>query len=418
MIKKMFSYKSLLCILLVIIFLLGIGGISAEAQGNRLAVVNLLAVDSDGEKIEVAVNIITPSSGGKTTKTFSGSGKTISKALENVSVQLGKDIGLAHCDVMAVGDNLCNEGILKVLDFFTRTKKVGRNAKLLNFNKEPFKFLEAMTYLNETLNLEIAEIISYNKDSLDASESNIEAFYSGYYSDIGVTIMPKVEITTDQKLNAIKVKASGENSSSNSGNEGSTSSGGGSSAGGSASSSDELYFVNDGTTSVFKQGIKEFEVSSVDMSKINILHTGSRSGNFILHNVTDELYNNADVSILMENKKLEVDTSFKGNVPVLKVNMQAFCTIEEVVENGKNDKFLTNYSNFLNKIIRNLLEEKIKTDIITAFEYLKNMEFETLNIYSKFNKYHYKKWIKYLSTVDYYLDGVQLEVTVLVIDNA
>ena len=76
--------------------------------------------------------VVGPNGSGKSNM-YSAQASTIAEAVELIGMQLGKDLGFAQCDIVAIGQNLLNKNVVNALDYFTRTKKVGRNVLILAF---------------------------------------------------------------------------------------------------------------------------------------------------------------------------------------------------------------------------------------------------------------------------------------------
>ena len=389
--KKIFSPRKMILWVTIIIFIISFQFSNQPAQSKTQAIVTALAVDEVEENlIEVSTVVLTPvQETPSKRKAYSAQGINITTALDNIALQLGKEIAFGQCDIMALGDNLCEENALKALDYLTRTKRVGRNAVLINFSGTTEDFANCVIQLNDNMSLSIAEIINANEKRVTANETNIETFYKGYYSDLSTSIMPKIAINEEASPNAIKINVEGGNSTNSSSNVTTSS-----------SNNKELYFLNDGTTSVFKEGKKVGEILPDEVKYINLLQPQNILGTFKLQNVTTDLFTNAEVVINMINKDVSYKLSFKNGLPKITYTLDLYIIIDEIIESEKSEDLLYTENWFVDKNLVNALQNKIIENLDIGIAKLKSEQIDILNIYDKFYKFKNKQFEKYLNTLD------------------
>ena len=389
--KKIFSPRKMILWVTIIIFIISFQFSNQPAQSKTQAIVTALAVDEVEENlIEVSTVVLTPvQETPSKRKAYSAQGINITTALDNIALQLGKEIAFGQCDIMALGDNLCEENALKALDYLTRTKRVGRNAVLINFSGTTEDFANCVIQLNDNMSLSIAEIINANEKRVTANETNIETFYKGYYSDLSTSIMPKIAINEEASPNAIKINVKGGNSTNSSSNVTTSS-----------SNNKEVYFLNDGTTSVFKEGKKVGEILPDEVKYINLLQPQNILGTFKLQNVTTDLFTNAEVVINMINKDVSYKLSFENGLPKITYTLDLYIIIDEIIESEKSEDLLYTENWFVDKNLVNALQNKIIENLDIGITKLKSEQIDILNIYDKFYKFKNKQFEKYLNTLD------------------
>ena len=202
--KTLFSPRKIIVWIFLIVLVFTIPEITKPAMSETEAIVTMMSIDKVGDEVKVATSILTPANDKKANyEVFSGIGKTVGEAVENVSLSLGKSMGFAQCEIMALGENLSNEGIMSSLDFMTRTRKVGRNALLINFSGDVEEFQQAIVNLNIEKSLPIEDILNFDKRYIPTEDSNIHSFYKGYFSEISIGIMPKIKLLKAETSNAI-----------------------------------------------------------------------------------------------------------------------------------------------------------------------------------------------------------------------
>ena len=397
--KKFLSPRRLMIVLSTLIIVLSISFVNEQSQSETQAIVTIMAMDIVDDQIELACSIITPTNGNQSkSNLYSAKAESIAEAVELIGLQLGKDLGFSQCDVVAVGQTLVETGIDIGLDYLTRTKKVGKNVLLLKFDGKTTDFINASIYLKQDLSLDLAQVLQYNKEYMLTVDSSIENFYLGYYSEAGLSIIPKIRLTEEPAIKGIKVVL--EESTAGSGQQTNNSVGGDGAGEASGGKPKEMYLVNDGETVVLKNGIKIMDLYPDDIQRLNLFIKDSRYGVIKVDNVTDSIYEDATVIMEIEDKKSDLNFKFKKGKPVIEVSVSLYLKVEQIVEKNKNKKLLTREDQLLTDAVSEKVSNKIKDEINYSFEKMQSLNLDVLNFYDSFNKFHYKKWQKYLNSLD------------------
>ncbi len=402
--KTIFSPRKIALWLFILLLVLTLPNANKPAMSQTSAIVTMMCVDeTDSGQIGVAVSVLSPSDG-KTAKydVYSGEGDTLGEAVSNIALAVGKDIGFAQCEILGIGDNLSESGVMKVLDFMTRTKKVGRNTTLINASGDSVDFVNAVTTLAMNKSLKIEKIINYDERYFAAADSNVETFYIGYYSDISLGIMPIIKLSTTEEKNAIEVSASSSQGTSQSNNASGESSEG------------KKYLVNDGSMCVFKKGKKYLEIDSDMVDKLNFFLNESEEGSIVVEGVSDHLYDNAKVTISIVKKSIKVKPIFDGDTPVYKSEIDLTVFVEEVGDNTPEVNMLKRNRDFITPELIKKIKEKVSEDMKEVETFSKVNKVDTIDAYMQFNTLKHKQFKKYLERVgiDNYLDGMRFETTI------
>lgn len=409
--KTYLSPRKLTLILSIIILIVSISFVNEPSQSQTQGIVSSIAVDYEGDEIQLACAILTPTSGsGSNSNMYSAKAPTIAEAVELIGMQLGKDLGFAQCDIVAIGQNLMEKNVVDALDYFTRTKKVGRNVLLLSFEGKTDEFIESVIYMEEKLSLTISQILDYNKEYLLAVDSNLENFFLGYYGNSGVSLLPKIVLTDEQTNNGIKVQLSASPSEQSIG----VGLGGDGETGGETGQK-EMNFVNSGTTAVVKNGKALFDFIPSDIQKLNLFFPKNKYGTFRVSGITDEYYNDATVVLKMENKKIDLKYTFKDDKPTIKAKVKVYIEVNEIIEETKNEKLLRRIDALVTQKVQDELKKQLEDDLNYILTKQKTMKADCLELYSNFDKYNHKKWGKYINSLadkDDYLKGIELETKV------
>ncbi len=402
--KSMFSPRKLIMWVFLIILIITVPEVTKPAMSETEAIVTMMSIDKVEDEIKVATAVLTPTNDKKSNyEVYIGTGETVGEAVESVSLSLGKSIGFAQCEIMAFGENIVQEGIVSSLDFLTRTRKVGRNALLINFKGEVDKFQQAVVNLNIEKSLPLEDILSFDKRYIPTNDSNIHSFYKGYFSPISIGLMPKIQLLTEEKSNSIELDS------------GSTGGGNSTDPGSGSGGNEKEYILNDGTVCVFKDGKKALELTPETMKKLNLLFNTDQEGTLKVENVNDNLYNNTNVVLNITDKKLSFKPKFEKGVPTMDIEIDLSVLVEEVDEENPNKKFLKRNKEFLTHALVEKTKATVENHAKEIIKYCKENQADLLGVYENFYRKKYKDFKKYYEqSQEKYLDGVEFNISVKV----
>lgn len=411
--KKFLSPRRFTLFLGVLVLIISISFINEPAQSQTQGIVTYMALDVVDDKIELACSVLAPSSGQNAkANIYKATARTLAEAVGAMGLQLGKDLGFAQCDVVAVGENLLNENLINVFDYFTRTKKIGRNILLLAFDGKVDEFVQAIIYLDEEKSLNLSEILTYNREYLLGIDSSLENFYLGYYGKTGISLLPKLKLTEEETNLGVQVEISGAENEGSGSKESAGLDESKSSSSSSNSGKKKMFLTNDGTTSILKNGKKFAELTPEDTKMLNLYLTKAKYGSFTVEDVTDEYYNNAVVVLSLEDKDVNIDYKFKDEKPIVRVKLHLYVKLDEIEEENKNKKLLRRDDELLTKAVADKLKSLAQDELETIFKKQQNLKADCLNIYSYFEKFQAKKWKNYLNSIsdsEDFLSNIMLE---------
>ncbi len=403
--KTIFSPRKLIVWIFLIVLLITVPEITKPAMSKTEAIITMMSIDKIDNQIKISTAVITPSSE-KTAnyEVYSGVGETVGEAVENVSLALGKSMGFAQCEIMAFGENLSADGIMSSLDFMTRTRRVGRNAILINFSGDVEEFQQAVVNLNIEKSIPLEDVINFDKRYIPSADSNIHSFYKGYFSEISLGIMPKIQLLKQETNNAIQVE--GGSTGGESSNQPGSGTGG---------QNDKQYILNDGTVSVFKSGKKMLELSPEQMQDLNFLSNVEQEGTLKVDNIDDELYKNSSVVLNIHDKKLDFKPKFENNKPIMDIKIELAVLVEEVDEEKPTKSFLKRNKEFLTEELINKTKETVKKNCLEIINFCKENQIDLVGVYEQFYRNEYKNFKKYYDqTKEKYLNDVEFNITVKV----
>lgn len=405
--KTIFSPRKLVAWLFILCLIITIPEISRPAMSKTEAIVTLICVEKKDDEYEVATTVLTPGQDKKANyQIYTGKGTSTSDAINRVSATLGKDMGFAQCEILAFGENICNEGVMPSLDYFTRIKKISGNAVLIAFNGETADFAQSVSNLNTEKSLRFDDIMNHDKYFAFSTVSNVDAFYRGYYEKTGLGIMPLVRLKSNEDLNAIQVASvmgdgSGQQSS-------------GSQTGQNANN-EKKYIINDGTAIVFDKGIKKLEIDREMGEKINLFLNGAQEAVIEVDGLKDDLYDGEKVLVKVNKKRCSFSSKFEGGKPILKAKIDMAILIEEVDKVQPDHEFLTRNKEFLTNKTIEKLKETVENTFKEAATFCAENEIDILGVYKNFNAFNYKKFKAYYEEKqEKYLEGIDYQISVKV----
>ena len=402
--KSMFSPRKLVVWLFVISFVIAIPELTRPSLSQTEALVSMLCIEKKEDKYEIATTVLTPGQERKVNnQVYTGKGKTLGEAVNNIAIALGKEMAFAQCEIVAFGERICEESVIPSIDFMTRTKRVGRSAVLISFTGEASEFAQVVTKLSEDKALRLDQIMHYDERYILSKHSNIDSFYKGYYSPIKTGIMPQIRLETTETPGAIEV-ATQSSSGSAGGQTGGKQSGGG---------ENKKYLINDGSMSVFYDGIRRFELTPEQMQDINILQDNEQEGVLKVEHVSDEIYNDATIVFALTKKDIQLKPSFDGDKAVYTMNVEIRVLVDEVIDKEQSVKFLRRNKEFLTPTALEKLKETLHRKMMETIDFCKTNEIDLINVYREFNAKQHKKFQKhYKNTNGRYLEDIDYKINI------
>lgn len=392
--KTLFSPRKLAVWLLLLTLAFTLPAVSKPALSETDAIVTMLCVDKVEDNIELAMVVLTPAEGRNTGyEVYTSSAPTIGVAVDNASLYIGKDIGFAQCEIMALGANICEDGVMQVLDYMTRTKKVGRNTILIECEGDIVEFAKTVKKLNVEQSLKLENIINYDSRYVLAEVSNIENFICNYYEDVSIGFMPVIKLKDENDINAIEVASLG---------------GGNNPTELSNTLEEKKYILNSGEMTVFKHGKNLLTLDKQQVIQFNIFTNNAQKGTIIVDHVTDELYTDATVVINVMKKTIKVKPSFENNKPIYDVYLDVTVLVDEVKENPPTEKLLVHDQKFLTDAVIEKIKERNVLDMETIVNFCKTNRVDLIGVYKHFYAVQNKPFEEHLKRVgkENYLDEI------------
>jgi len=407
LIKK--HYLVIVFAFLMILFLPS--SLFAPALTNTRAIITGMSIDKEGEDYKISLQLITPQSNisnNENLEIIDDTGSTIFECFNNLSIKLGKVVGLEHANIIVLSSSLQGEDIMNLFDYLYRNTNITMSTILLQTDDDAKKLLETSAELNNNSSSSLQNNLGFNNSIIESSNiTSLGTFFNDYFSYSKVSLVPYIQVPKEEGDSSGGSGGSSE-STGESGNQGSGS-GGGSSSG----STVQPLVQNNGQSTIYKNG-KLFEILSKELSTgFSWLEGSTYRGNVKVENVTDKIYDNATVTIKVENSERNIKSKIKNNRLYLDINIDIYCMVSEIVEENRNEALMHSTKNYLTKELISKIQDSVRSTIQDSLSYCKENKVDAFKLYDIFYKHHKKEFKKVLNIYgEDYLDAAYFNINV------
>lgn len=378
-----------------------------QSDKDRTLIVTTIGIDKDDKsgEYEVTSLAIIPKGSDDVNanlEVFSSKGKTVSEALDNMSLTTGKKIGLAHCDSLVFSLDVIKENIAKTLDYFIRTSNLTTNATLIATDGKSSDLLNATKSSNNLLDLSLKNIINFQEEMSMLNNITIDRFYRTYYGKNPTFYLPILSVEKPDK-NSSSTSSGGSGSQ---GNEPADSS----SSGGGSSNGEKIK--NDRRIALIENGRLVRELTKDEEFIYNLVSKDSNHARIEIDNINDQYVTNSKESYQQIDKIVVSKFYFDDDKPILKYSIWLSLMIDEISSSDNHSySSMDSLQNYLSETSTKEIKSQIQDKLVNTVSLMKEYNNDIFEIYEHFNAFETKKWRNYLSTLenpDEYLDGVEV----------
>lgn len=406
-------YKNKIFIVIVILILITLPAtFYMQSDKDKTIVTSAIGIDLENDEYEVTILAVIPKGSNdinSNLEVFSASGSSIADALDIISLDLGKKIGLAHCDSIIFAEEIMESNLSLVLDYFIRTANLSTNPTLIATPDSAKDLLEAVKTSNNLLDLSLKNIIDSQEDRTLLDNVTIDRFYRAYLSHNSTFTIPLLSVKTEGEGSS-----SGESSSNMPEDEGGSSGSSGGDSGG--SSSKQKKIKNENEIAVIRDGKFVAKLTEDEKFIYNLLSTSSYYEKFELKDITDENVTNSTIIFQEADKIILPICKFKDGKPVMTYKLWLSVMLDEIIgEDNHSYSAINGVHNFITPIVEEKFKELINTKLENTVALMQENKYDVLNIYSKYNAFRYNKFQEYLSTLEHpldYTEGISIEIDV------
>lgn len=344
-------------------------GIDKTSEGYEFS--GLVVVEEDPTKISSNVEVVT------------STGQNVAEAIYRLSISLGKEIGLAHCDSIVVGNGLQEENLAEILDYFIRANNLTKNTNLISCSGSAKDLLEANTTNKDENGITFAKLISTGSDYLAVVEMNIEEFYLRYFNRSGVAWVTIIDLE-----------------------EGETESGGGSKEGGDQSQGGSQGGEQnkptqkpkcDGSFSVYKKGKKMFELRGDEAVAMNLLNPYTKKGYISVNGVEENGIVKEKMGIRVVKKNTSLKYYFEDGVACLDINFKMYAEVVELLSKNPSLEGINVSKTHMGESTKNAIVKKLTQNLNSVIEKANTDKVDIFSFCDRLYKFKNAEFKKYIT---------------------
>lgn len=182
-------------ILIIAVVLIGFDLLADNASIVNRGIVVGLAVDSGGDLVELAAQVILPRSGGSASggndfMIFTSSGETMQDAVEKLSVSMGVKASLSHCTLVVLGEDLLRTRSDMVFKHLIRSPYFADNTLLVAASGSAKDLLSAKVPINDVASYHLQRMMQGVQREAGVNACTVKDHFANYYYIGGAGYMP------------------------------------------------------------------------------------------------------------------------------------------------------------------------------------------------------------------------------------
>lgn len=414
--KKLFNFlinKPIISLFIIIVIFFIPSAIVARPQSFSKLIVRTIGIDKIGDEYEVSVVAYIP----RPTQTFSenfqvisAKGNSVYDSFTNISKLTGKTVALAESNLILVNDGVCEDGLLKTLDYFVREYSLENNTLLLNIQGSTSKeVLEITKKIAKDVSIFLQDIAEYNKNYILSSYIWIEELYAESLSPNGDIILSVIKLKENDGLGLESEQSQGSSSADSLESQ----SGGGTNS--SSSNGKNKKLVNEGDAIVLKKGKKVMELSYNEIFSLFWGKDRMDFGVIELDNYNDKICSNAKVGLSIFDNKVKFKTKFEGEKPICEILIKPRLILSEISQDIITKDFLNETYHIDDEMLRKALDKKIGFDFSSILRKTIENDVDVLDVYEIFytnNTKNFYKLLNNLENPDKYISEIEFRIKV------
>ncbi|MBQ8430454.1 MAG: hypothetical protein IJX26_00710 [Clostridia bacterium] len=405
--------SKIMIFILIFVFLCVPQTLNISKQTDVRTVVIAVGIDKEEEQYVLSTQILEPDANQgfkENLQVFTAKGEDVLQAIENMSLYIGKITGFGNASAVVIGNEVAKEGFANIIDFFVRSKRLNDNAVIITTNKKASDLLSKVAKIDNSFGYSINSLSKLNEDFISTSECTLESFLNDYYGDMSASFVAQIR-QIDEKTEGISTEDASDSGGDGTGQattvsadalsgdsrSKSKSSKSGSGEGGSQDKGGTVL-SNDGHTSVVVDG-KEIAVLTPEQM-IGFNHVSrANKGAITIKNVSDNIYNNATVSMSIKNKVFTATYKMENGIPRVRYNVKYFVKVENINQNGKNQNILQGSNTFITETLRKEFIKQVKLQVADSINIAKSLNADLFGAQESFFKFQNKQWKDFIKTL-------------------
>ena len=393
-IGKIWKNKVFMILMILIIITLP-STIYKQSDKDKTIVTSSIGIDLKEDMYEVTILAVIPKGENDVNanlETFSAEGKSVSDALDQISFDIGRKIGLAHCDCIIFNEELMSTNLTKILDYFVRTANLSTNPSLIGTQDSAKDLLSAVKSSNNLFDLSLKNIITSQEDRTLLDKITIDRFYRAYYSPNSTFTIPMLSIQSDSESSSSQ---GGGNSGGNT-----SDSGAGSSNASSGQSEEQKKIKNSNDIAILRDGKFLNNLSEDEKFIYSLVTKPSHYQKFVLEEINDENFTATHLVFQEADKIIVPIPKFEDGKPVMEYNIWLSVMIDEAMsEYNHNYGSITGTQNYLTDTVKEEFHKLVNKKLESTINAMQENKYDVLNLYAKFNAYKHRKFEEYIEEI-------------------
>lgn len=362
---------------------------------EKTAIITAIAVDKaeDGE-YEVTCQIAVPEASNAISENqkaqITGKGSTIGNAIKNIGSVSGWFPQTIFCNLIILGNDVLDQDVIIVLDFFHKTMRVQDSAQVVLAEEKAKSLLDATTPLDNISSFAIQKILLKNPGfDQDVYAVDIKTFCVGYYGRTNSSLMPMVKVITEKQDDSSDSQGQGSSQGQNSSSQGDTKTKG-------------KNAFDATTTALFLRGRKVGELNKEQTNTLNMLTKKVNGSAFAVDDVDGINYL---LTIKKSDYKIKVNADQNNLFVDLKIKL--YCQISDQTSKLNEGVFVN--SDVLPDNVKKATENMITQNVLDLLKTSKQTGCDFLYLKEKLYRFCNKQYSRYK---DNYLDAMKVNIKV------
>lgn len=345
-----------------------------------------MAEDGEVEFSGIAVLPATGENAQVKSTTLKTKASSLAECVENVSEQYGKQTELGLCGLVVIGDTTDGKAVLPHLEFLLSSAFISPGTYLVHTTgSKASELLEFASSQNPSTAEILSSIVEFNDKTARITTRTLLEFLFESHSQSSASVLPSVKISKESE--------SGGNSNKSNG-------GGGESSGEDSKKS----AVQSLTTAVmYKDGISVGVLNEDQTLGFNLATSQSDKGLLVLENLTADGMNIGRIDCWVYSSSFKKSAILKDGKPVFCMEVEVelqFQDQHKIIRAWQKNGYKE--EEVIAPIIKGF-EEKIKADILSAYEVARQAKADIFSVRTEFYRHHNSAYKKIQKTNDVFL---------------
>jgi hypothetical protein len=378
MFRTLWRHKILVVFIVALLVLFPQASVRPAQMLNKTLLLTV-GIDKDAAEYTVSgtavVNQFDPN-GKFETKMVMGKGTSVNAAINNLTANEGREVSLAHCNLLVVGAGAGGDNLADTLGHFLKKFEMSNNALLVYTDKEAAKVQELSLKNKTGAAGGLAETVAaYNQRDVFGRPVTLDNFYKDY-----------LRAGAGAVLDAISLNGT------------------------------EDALENTKSLAVFKGGRYVTTLTPDQTRAVSFLYSGAVADGILLDGISGAGLDNAQALLHILAKSGTVQTKIKDGRPAVTVTVSTGLRIEELSEPAAPENHISpgSISAAQTQAVSAAFTAKLKADLTDAFAVIKTHKADFMHLYDMFRRTDTANFKKYMAdrTVEEMLADMDVTVEV------